>query len=381
MRTTSILALLCAVTLTACLIDTRKPAPAETISESCGNGILDPGEECDQGALNSDTGACLSSCRRATCGDGHTYPAFEQCDDGNRITEECEHGQESCTVCDARCQEVPGKTESCGNGILDPGEECDHGTQNSDTGACLSNCRRATCGDGHIFPTFEQCDDGNRVTEECEYGLRSCTVCAANCQNAPGETTFCGDGIIDEQEVCDDGNLSCGMCNSECQGQGWRRATGSIRAPRGSELDPDLPETFTLHDGINLPVTFEFDVEINPVCALQMSIMNLDNSNILIKVSNSCNNEDVAEAIAASINSASSLLITAETYSWYVDLTHSLPTDLGYQDIFENVATTTFQVNGMDGGVGRDCAYGESCSSDDDCETHWCLSGVCWGGG
>ena len=39
---------------------------------------------------------------------------------------------------------------SCGDGILDTGEDCDNGSSNSDitTGACRTNCNFASCGDG-----------------------------------------------------------------------------------------------------------------------------------------------------------------------------------------------------------------------------------------
>ncbi len=303
MRTISILVLLCAVTLTACLIDTRTPASAETLSESCGNGILDPDEECD------------------------------------------------------------------------------HGAQNSDSSACLSSCRLATCGDGYINPAYEQCDDGNRNTEECEYGLMSCTVCDADCQEAPGEVAFCGDGLISPQEVCDDGNLTCGTCNSECQDLAWPAATGRIRAPIGSQFDPNRTETFTLNDGFH-EVTFEFELEEeeNPIRAPQAPTMKLNGSNVVIMVHEDWGTQQVADAIAESIND-SSLLITAESDGAGVWLTHSLPGQLGYKEILEDVATSYFWTYGMDGEPGYDCAYGESCSSDEDCETDWCMSGVCWVGG
>ena len=50
----------------------------------------------------------------------------------------------------------------CGNGVMDPGEECDNGGDNSDTepDACRTNCRQASCGDG-VLDTGEECDDGN----------------------------------------------------------------------------------------------------------------------------------------------------------------------------------------------------------------------------
>ena len=39
---------------------------------------------------------------------------------------------------------------------------------------------RGICGDG-VVQSWEECDDGNTVTEECVLG-ESCTVCAANCK-------------------------------------------------------------------------------------------------------------------------------------------------------------------------------------------------------
>ncbi len=53
----------------------------------CGNGALDAGEECDQGASNSDVIAdrCRTGCRNARCGDG-IADQNEQCDDGNVVS-------------------------------------------------------------------------------------------------------------------------------------------------------------------------------------------------------------------------------------------------------------------------------------------------------
>jgi hypothetical protein len=46
--------------------------PTHTADPNCGNGVLDAGEECDDGPLNSDTtpDACRTNCRLAGCGDG-----------------------------------------------------------------------------------------------------------------------------------------------------------------------------------------------------------------------------------------------------------------------------------------------------------------------
>ncbi|MFH1337480.1 MAG: C25 family cysteine peptidase [Nanoarchaeota archaeon] len=50
----------------------------------------------------------------------------------------------------------------CGNGDLDPGEECDDGNYETDDG-CIK-CKYAFCGDGYIWEGHEECDEG--VDEE-----------------------------------------------------------------------------------------------------------------------------------------------------------------------------------------------------------------------
>jgi len=56
----------------------------------------------------------------------------------------------------------------CGDGVLDPGEQCDLGPGNGNTAKCLYDCILATCGDGEVFATVEECDDQNFVpTDGC----------------------------------------------------------------------------------------------------------------------------------------------------------------------------------------------------------------------
>ena len=61
-----------------------------------------------------------------------------------------------------------------------------------------------------VIDAGEACDDDNFTTETCDYGLQSCTVCDANCQNVPGATSYCGDGTAKGPEACDDGNDTAG---------------------------------------------------------------------------------------------------------------------------------------------------------------------------
>lgn len=129
---------------------------------ACGDGSPDPGEECDDGELNSNTesGACRTNCRAAFCGDA-VLDEGEQCDDGN-----ADDG-DGCTW---KCA-----VSVCGNGSIEAPEECDAGDENSDgvPNMCRSVCRKPWCGDG-VPDAGEECDDANLDEEDgC---LKSCVV-------------------------------------------------------------------------------------------------------------------------------------------------------------------------------------------------------------
>jgi cysteine-rich repeat protein len=154
----------------------------------CGDGVLDPGEECDPGdALIGPGQACRDGCIANVCGDGDQGPG-EQCDDGNGIdTDGCRN---DCVL------------GTCNDGNLDPGEECDDGNFD-DTDACLSNCTAAQCGDGAVQAGVEECDDGdgNAPFAEC---TPECTV------------NVCGDGFQRFDEQCDPGEDQIGP-GQECR--------------------------------------------------------------------------------------------------------------------------------------------------------------------
>ena len=83
----------------------------------CGDGLLEPGEGCDDGNLltescgygETECVVCSASCievegETSFCGDGSTDLRFESCDDGNAETEACRYGVSNCNVCDSSCQ-------------------------------------------------------------------------------------------------------------------------------------------------------------------------------------------------------------------------------------------------------------------------------------
>ncbi len=116
-------------------------------SVPCGNGTPDAGEECDDGAANSDTtpDACRLDCTRAKCGDG-VVDTGEECD-----------ASAGTPICRPTC-----RRPACGDGILDSGEGCDDGAANSSTAAdaCRLDCTPARCGDG-VVDSGEGCDAPN----------------------------------------------------------------------------------------------------------------------------------------------------------------------------------------------------------------------------
>ena len=132
-----------------------------------------------------DTDACTTMCQDAKCGDGIVGPG-EACDDGNM------NDMDACT---SMC-----KSATCGDGALQPGEECDDGNM-VDTDACLNTCLNAECGDGVVFMGTEECDDGNMSD------LDACTVAC----KAP----TCVDGIQSGKETDVDcgGGAPCKACN------------------------------------------------------------------------------------------------------------------------------------------------------------------------
>ncbi|HET8936783.1 MAG TPA: hypothetical protein VFN67_25240 [Polyangiales bacterium] len=166
----------------------------------CGNGSVDPTEECDDGANNnnSEPGRCRSDCRKAYCGDG-VHDDGEACDDG------MDNSNVHQNACRKNC-----KHASCGDGVHDDGEACDDGTKNDDKArdACRSDCRAAHCGDG-VIDALEQCDDGAKNDD-----MRA-DACRKDCR-APR----CGDGVVDRGEQCDqgadNGARKIGACRSDC---------------------------------------------------------------------------------------------------------------------------------------------------------------------
>jgi cysteine-rich repeat protein len=121
------------------------------------------------------------------CGDGVVNPD-EECDDGD---------DDPLNGCDNECT-LP----SCGDGTVQTVEVCDDGNFDDNDG-CLDTCLPAKCGDGKVYLGKEGCDDGNDVDDD---------ACSNACVLAS-----CGDGAIQAEEACDDGNDdNTDACLNDC---------------------------------------------------------------------------------------------------------------------------------------------------------------------
>jgi cysteine-rich repeat protein len=213
---------------------------------NCGNGRLEPAEECDDGNTVSGDG-CAADCTvecawtpcpwppyapAVVCGDGRVGNG-ESCDDGNLADGD---------GCSALCAIEPGFhcarpgfrcAPICGDGTMVGGETCDDGnTANGD--GCSENCLVEPCWDcasGVCRPKRPVVDGGNACglptvwcgdgriegAEECDDGSENSDIgyggCSTHCR-----FVICGDGIVNGPETCD---------------LGWERNTAVYGDPDG----------------------------------------------------------------------------------------------------------------------------------------------------
>jgi cysteine-rich repeat protein len=140
--------------------DTTTGSTTEPPGPSCGDGVVDAGEQCDDGN-DDDADACSNACTAAVCGDAILQTSVEECDDGDGDnTDSCVEG----------C-----KFATCGDGFVRQGAEaCDMGADNDDQayGGCTKTCTFGPrCGDAKVNGP-EECDDQN--DDETDGCLTSC---------------------------------------------------------------------------------------------------------------------------------------------------------------------------------------------------------------
>ena len=181
----------------------------------CGDGVVntDAGEVCDEAAVDASNNpigglgiydTCKADCsgKAGYCGDGVKQPE-EVCDDGKN--------DGSYNGCMPGCMAIGPK---CGDGNVDAGEVCDEGIYGNKGlyNGCGTDCKvkGPYCGDGKVESSLEQCDKGAANTDSGAYG-----TCSTTCKRVG----YCGDGIKNGTEKCDNGAANNGVyggCKADC---------------------------------------------------------------------------------------------------------------------------------------------------------------------
>ncbi|MFK7986787.1 MAG: DUF4215 domain-containing protein [Sandaracinaceae bacterium] len=177
---------------------------------TCGNGVLEMGEGCDDGDLDAGDG-CNSNCSIENGGTCNTR-ADARTGDAGCESGVCDETEGGAGICEP--------SAACGNSVLEAGEGCDDGNA-VDGDGCTEACRVESGG------ACGTVDPGLTGSASCATGF--CASDTSMCRNPPA----CGDGRLDPGEGCDDGGVAPGDgCNAFClveDGEGCNATYPGVR--------------------------------------------------------------------------------------------------------------------------------------------------------
>ena len=202
-----------------------------TAPVTCGDGVVDPNEDCDD-QNQDDKDGCRKTCRFTCvdtegCKDGDFCNGEELCDVATHLCNGRGPAKDNRETCGDNKYCVKGECVSapiqCGDGFKYQGkEECDDANEEPDDGCepdCTFTCEDdAGCANRDRCKGTWTCDVENHI---CQPGMPQPDGAACEtgvCRGGSCTSKLCGNGTREDPEECDDGNLQPGDgCENDCR--------------------------------------------------------------------------------------------------------------------------------------------------------------------
>lgn len=292
---------------------------------SCGDGVVDADEECDDG--NSDSSDfCTSSCTLNTCGDGSVYVGVEECDDGSQNGETCSalYGS-TCSSCSVSCRYEVSSGAFCGDGVINGAEYCDGSDipyKWFDDALGIYSAENCTAAQVDTARDFDGVTYHCRRVGVCNGGSVNGAYCTANVSFTSSEDTYvCGANSSCTYPTCSS------SCVSSCPFADSVASLTMVTNQPGADVD-SMAEVYTYDDDSTAILPNAITLQV-PSCSavssfsavIDTSEADLSDLYIIFAVDNSYNLEEPARtalknAISSVFSSYGSRAhVTLEGYS------------------------------------------------------------------